>query len=221
MHVHTHTQSVSVSQICADYISCCVLGEWAACRVRWPSSAPSKPGPGQQRLPLFVRDQTEKHPPHDNKKYTPLLCSILYILPNQHFAFLKTLSKQKQKKKTLVTSECHQIFQLKKVPGLSDILDGTQLRSYLVVHSLCCFVAQLHTEKCDCTPPMMLSECTERNQSWQAAGVRTNAAENGIKSRIHRLNALVLNPNKSGWSNPSCCSITGYWKMKLTPRERR
>lgn len=98
MHVHTHTQSVSVSQICADYISCCVLGEWAACRVRWPSSAPSKPGPGQQRLPLFVRDQTEKHRPHDNKKYTPLLCSILYILPNQHFAFFKTLSKQKQKK---------------------------------------------------------------------------------------------------------------------------
>lgn len=82
---------------------------------------------------------------------------------------------------------------------------------------MCCFVAQLHTKKCGCTPPVMLYECTERNQSWQAAGVRTNAVENRIKSRIHRLNAWVLNPSMSGWRNPSCCSITGYWKMKLTP----
>lgn len=75
---------------------------------------------------------------------------------------------------------------------------------------LCFFVTQLHTKKCGCTPPVMMSECTERNQSWQAAGVRTNAVENGIKSRIHRLNALVLNPDMSGTSNLPCCSITGY-----------
>lgn len=69
-HTHRQTESVSVSDIRADCISRCVLGEWAACRVRWPSSAPGKPGPRQQRLLLFVRDQSEKHPRCVNNKFS-------------------------------------------------------------------------------------------------------------------------------------------------------
>lgn len=56
-HIHTHSLCLSQTYVQTTSAAVCWVNEQHA--VRWPSSAPSKPGPCQRRLPLFVRDLSE------------------------------------------------------------------------------------------------------------------------------------------------------------------
>lgn len=123
MHVHTHTHTVSVSHIYADYISCCVLGEWAARGVRWPSSAPGKPGPSQQRLPLFVRDPKNTHRTLTKKSYFDWRnadIELVYFAKPTLCLFKDPFKAKAGKKKQQKNSVTSPNFSIKnKVPGLS------------------------------------------------------------------------------------------------------